>query len=221
MVSMTGFADPRSLLPALLSTFVLLACASPEPAPRDRFYVLDTRPPADRSVSTGAPWAGATLLVNDLATRGFLGGRQIVYRNDAAPLEVRRYPQHLWEEPPGRALAAELVAALRATDLFQFVLGAEQRSRSDYLLGGELARFEHRPTTPQPRVAADFTLTLMRGSDRRTLLTKRYQGEEPTDGATPEAMVRAFNRLSTRLIGEAVSDLSRLRGRLQVAKGRR
>ena len=131
------------------------------------------------------------------------------------PLEVQRYPNHLWEQPPGRALAAQLVEALRAAGLFQFVLTPAQRVRTDYVLGGEVARFEHHPTAVPPRVVADLTLTAMRSGDRRSMLAKRYTGEEPAAFNSPEEMVRAFNRLAGRLIGEAVQDLERLRPRLK------
>jgi cholesterol transport system auxiliary component len=79
------------------------------------------------------------------------------------------------------------------------------------VLGGELTRFEHLPTADPPRVRADLTLTLMRSSDRGSLLAKGYQAEEAVGGASPEDMAAAFNRLASRLIREVVGDLARLR----------
>jgi len=194
-----------------LLTLMLVGCASPEPVPKDRFYDIDAPEVAARAASPLA----VTLMVNDLAARGFLGGRQIVFRTEAEPLQVQRYPNHLWEEPPGRALAAQLVEALRAAGLFKFVLTPAQRVRTDYVLGGEVARFEHHPTALPPQVVADFTLTLMRSGDRSSMLAKRYAGEETAAANTPEEMVRAFNRLAGRLIGEVVQDLQRLRPHLK------
>jgi cholesterol transport system auxiliary component len=198
---------------AVLLSALALACASPTPAPRDRFFALETGTLYPPPARTGSP-INATLLIADLSSRGFLGGRQIVFRTEESPLQVQRYPQLLWEEPPGRTLAAELTAAIRGAGLFKLVLGSEQRARNDYVLGGTLERFEHRPTAANPRVVVDFTLTLVRSSDRRPLLNKRYRGEEPTNAPTPEAMVQAFNRLSARLISDAFADLNQLRGRL-------
>lgn len=210
MVQMT----PRAL-PFLVAA-LLAACGAPEPAERDRFYGLDP----EISVAPATAPVKATLLVNDLASRGFLGGRQIVYRTEQEPLEVQRYNGYLWEEPPGRAIAGVLVSSVRAAGLFEFVVTPEQRARTDYLLGGDLSRFDHLPTAQPPRVAVDFTLTLMRGDDRRSMLSKRYQGEEPTGGDTPEAMAAAFNRLAGRLLGEVLRDLQALQPRLHPARGR-
>jgi cholesterol transport system auxiliary component len=191
---------------AVLASLLLLACAAPAPAPQDSFFSLDaqsaTGPVASRTLA-------ATVRVEALSARGFLGGRQIVYRTEAEPFQVYRYPQLLWEEIPGRALAAELAAALRAARRFEVVLDSQQRARSEYVLGGELVRFEHRPTAPRPHVAVEFGLTLVRSSDRRVLMSERYRGEEPTEATTPAGMVRAFNRLSRRLVAEAVAEIGR------------
>lgn len=201
----------------LLSSLLLSACSSPEPAERDRFYSLAPQLPSAPAVS--APLR-ATLLVNDLAARGFLGGKQIVYRTNEQPLEVRRYNQQLWEEPPGRAIAGELAATVRKAGLFEFVITPAQRSRADYILSGEIKRFEHLPTATPPKVVADFSLTLLHGADRRSLFSERYQGQETTDGDRPEDMAQAFNRLSGRLIADAVGDLRSQRSRLRAAPGR-
>jgi cholesterol transport system auxiliary component len=212
MVPVAESAASRRLLLTIMLAVLLTACASPAPVPRDRFFALEARPAAKSN--TGSVRPAVTLRVEELSARGFLGGRQIVFRTEQAPLEVQRYPQLLWEEPPGRALAAEMIAALREGRAFGVVLGTEQRARADYALGGELMRFEHRPTAIPPHVEAEFSLTLTRNSDRRALLNRRYQGDERTDAPTPEAMVRAFNRLASRLIGEAVADIGNPSGQL-------
>jgi cholesterol transport system auxiliary component len=203
----------RVIRGALLSALALLlsACASAPPAERDRFFRLEG-PVAQ--VPAGVP-VRATLVVNELRAGGFEGGQRIVYRTAEQPLQTHRYPTLWWEEPPGRALSGLLTEALRTAGLVTFVVRPEQRVRGDYRLGGELARFEHRPTDQPPRVVADFTLTLVRGDDRRPLLSRRYEGEEPVPESTPEAMASAFNRLAGRLVGQAVQDLSALRPRLR------
>jgi cholesterol transport system auxiliary component len=200
----------RSALAGLLAA-LLAACASAPPAEQDRFFRLE--PPAPAPVA-GRP-VPATLVVRELAARGFEGGRAIVYRTAESPLETNRYRNLLWEQPPGVALAGLLADGLRAVDLFELVILPDQRARTQYLLEGELARFEHQPTEQPPQVTAEFSLTLVRTRDRSPLATRRYAGTEPVPNATPVAMAEAFNRLTGRLVGEAVRDLAGLRGRLR------
>ncbi len=191
----------------------LVGCGTSGPIKSDRFFRLD---PAVLEGPAGAP-VPAILMVHDLAARGFLGSRAIPFRTREDPLVAQRYDDLLWEEPPARALARALVTALRAARVFEFVVVSAERARADYLLGGELERFEHLPTDQPPRVAATFQLALVRADDRSVVATRDYRGEEPVDAATPDAMIAAFNRLSARLAAAVVRDLQSVKPRLHGA----
>jgi len=195
---------------ALAAALLLCGCGASEPVKPDRFYSLHPVPLR----GAGAVPAPSILLVNSLAAQGFLGGRQIVYRTRESPLVAQRYEELLWEDPPSRAIAAALVKAVRAAEVFQFVVIPADRARADFLLGGEVERFEHLPTDQPPRVSASFTLALVRANDRSSMANRQYSGEEPVDGVSPDAMAEAFNRLTARLVAEAVRDLEALKPRL-------
>jgi len=195
------------LIPLVLST---PGCGSPQPIRPDRFYRLE---PAVLEGPSGHP-APVVLLVNNLAARGFLGGRAIVFRTREQPLVAQRYEDLLWEDPPTRSLAQALVGAIRAADVVEVVVVPTDRARFDLMLGGEVEQFEHLPTDTPPRVAASINLSLVRAGDRSTLASRRYSGEEPVLGDTPDAMAEAFNRLTARLMAEMVRDLQPLRARL-------
>jgi cholesterol transport system auxiliary component len=191
---------------------------------RDIYFTLNSQ----LAVSPGSNPIPGTLRVSPLAARGFVGGSRIVYRTAEQPLQVQRYNELLWEEVPARALADDILAALRAGKAFESVITAADPARADYLLTGELARFDHLPTgwppgaptgpstarasALPPGVSIEFALALVDGRSRRLLVSKTYSGFEPTptDAAgrtTPEAMIDAFNRLSGRLIGELLRDI--------------
>jgi len=197
---------------AVLACLVLalLGCGSSQPVRPDRFYSLE--PPVVEGAS-GSP-APVVLLVNNLGARGFLGGRAIVFRTSDQPLVVQRYEDLLWEDPPTRSIAHALVTAIRAAEVVGVVVVPADRARFDLLLGGEVERFEHRPTDAPPRVAATINLALVRAEDRGTLTSRQYSGEEPVGGDTPDAMAEAFNRLTARLMAEVVRDLKALKPRL-------
>lgn len=195
------------LVPLVLA---LQGCGSAQPMRQDRFYSLE---PVALTGPTGTP-APVVLLVNNLGARGFLGGRAIVYRTREEPLVARRYDDLLWEDPPTRAIARALVDAIRAAGVVEVVVVPADRARFDLLLGGEVERFEHLPTDTPPQVAGTLNLALVRAADRSPIATRRYSGEEPVAGDTPDAMAEAFNRLTARLMAEAVRDLEALRPRL-------
>lgn len=201
------------LLPGLLAAAVSIAgCGGPAPPLRERFYALE---PAFSVAPTRT--VPATLLVAPLRARGFAGGTQIVFRTRQEPLQVQRYHDFLWEQPPGGALAEALVAALRAAQVFAFVVTPADRARADLLLSGELVAFEHLPTDDPPRVRAELGLNLVDAHNRATRFAKTYSGEEPIAESTPAAMVEAFDRLSARLVRQVVRDLQALAPRLGAA----
>jgi cholesterol transport system auxiliary component len=174
---------------------------------RDLYFGLRS----EVSVQPSARPIPGTLRVTPLAARGFVAGSRIVYRTAEEPLQVERYAELLWEEVPARAVADDLTAALRAAGVFEHVVTAGDPARADYLLTGELQRFEHRPTDDPPHVLAELSLTLVRGKGRQVLVAREYAGIEPNavgpDGrTTPDAIVAAFNRLSGRLISQIVAD---------------
>lgn len=197
--------DPRRTRLAIIAALALSlgGCGSPAPRPIERFYALD---PAPLETPSGTSNPG-TLQVGELAARGFLGGRQIVFRAESSPLEVLRHPQLLWEEPVPRAMTRNLVEGLRAAKVFRFTLVQADRGRADYRLGGEVLRFEHLPTAVTPRVSGTLELALVRAADRSVLSNNRYSREVEIQGTTPEAMVEAFNRLAALLVADVVRDL--------------
>ena len=197
----------RFILIGLLSVG-LGGCGSPVTVKEDQY--LSLAPLAAPELSGHAPTSGSSesdLQVNELVARGFLGGRQIVFRTSEAPWQTQRYNQLLWDEPVPRALSRHLAARIRAAGLFRFVLIPADRGRADYLLSGEVERFEHLPTATPPRMAGTLSLTLVQASDRRPLLERRYDAEEIVTGETTADMAAAATRLADRLAAAVVTDL--------------
>ena len=206
---MTALTGQVGLIVLLIALSALAGCGGSQPI-QDRFYRLDPPP----LVQPVAPPAPSILLVNNLTARGFLGGRQIIYRTTDEPLLTKRYDALLWDEPPANALTRALVNALRASKVFRFVVIPAEQSLADYRLSGELQRLEHLPTAQPPRVAATLHLTLVPTNDNTVMASRTYSDEEIIEGSTPDAMVEALTRLSARLIAMAVTDLQTRRSQL-------
>jgi cholesterol transport system auxiliary component len=197
-------------LAALLLVLTFAGCGASAPLQRDRFYALEPVLSMPASASTPVP---AILLVNPLAARGFLGGRQIIYRESRQSPRVERYDALLWEEPVPRAMARVLTTVMRDAGIFRSVVIPVERARADYVLNGEVEHFEHWPRDQPPCVIATLNLSLVRVSDRQSVWTRRISGEEPVPSAaagtsaTPDAMAAAFNRLAARLASAVARDL--------------
>lgn len=203
------------VLTGLLLGLGLAGCGSPVPVKEDQYFSLTpptTLEPGSLATEGGAVARDraplpASLQVNELAARGFLGGRQILFRTAEAPRETQRYEQRLWDEPVPRALSRHLVTRIRDAGVFRFVLIPADRGRADYLLGGEVERFEHLPTAHPPRMAGTLSLTLIRASDGHPLLERRHDAEVPVTGTTPADMATAATHLADQLAAAVVEDL--------------
>ena len=203
------------VLTGLLLVLGLAGCGSPVPIKEDQYFSLTpptTLEPGSLATEGGAVARDraplpASLQVNELAARGFLGGRQILFRTAEAPRETQRYEQRLWDEPVPRALSRHLATRIRDAGVFRFVLIPADRGRADYLLGGEVERFEHLPTAHPPRMAGTLSLTLIRASDGHPLLERRHDAEVPVTGPTPADMATAATHLADQLAAAVVEDL--------------
>lgn len=210
-----GWARGAVVLTGLLLGLGLAGCGSPVPVKEDQYFSLT--PPTTLEPGSLATEGGAiardraplpaSLQVNELAARGFLGGRQILFRTTEAPRETQRYEQRLWDEPVPRALSRHLATRIRDAGVFRFVLVPADRGRADYLLGGEVERFEHLPTAHPPRMAGTLSLTLIRASDGHPLLERRHDAEVPVTGPTPADMATAATHLANQLAAAVVEDL--------------
>jgi cholesterol transport system auxiliary component len=169
-------------------------------------------------ITPSAQTLPGSLLITPLASRGFLGGTQILFRTGAAPLQLQRYDRLLWDEVPGRAMAEALIAALRGAGAFEYVVSVADRAQADFMLNGELTQLEHLPTANPPQVSAAFSLTLIASNNRSIRFSQSYSGREPTIASTPEEMARAFNRLTGRLLSQAIEDIQRLAPKLKLAE---
>lgn len=211
----TGWARGTVVLTGLLLGLGLAGCGSPVPIKEDQYFSLTpptTLEPGSLATEGGAVARDraplpASLQVNELAARGFLGGRQILFRTTEAPRETQRYEQRLWDEPVPRALSRHLATRIRDAGVFRFVLVPADRGRADYLLGGEVERFEHLPTAHPPRMAGTLSLTLIRASDGHPLLERRHDAEVPVTGSTPADMATAATHLADQLAAAVVEDL--------------
>ena len=201
---------------ALMAALLLAGCGGGGKRLQDLYFALQS----DVTLAPAARPIPGTLRVTPIAARGFVAGSRIVFRTAEEPLEVQRYAQLLWEEVPARAIADDLTAAARAAGVFEHVITAGDPARADFLLTGELQRFEHRPTDNPPVVFAELWLTLVRGKGREVLVAQSYVDTEPVavaaDGRqSPEAIVDAFNRLSGRIISRVIADAMALAPQLR------
>ncbi|MCP4041063.1 MAG: hypothetical protein GY731_03765, partial [Gammaproteobacteria bacterium] len=113
------------ILGIITVALTLTACFGTGPTREDAHYRLD-RLPSPPEMET--PLQG-TVLISAITSRGFTGGRNIVFWDAANPQTVQRYTYHFWVEPPAVLIQDLLTQALRDARLAEHVVTPTQRVR--------------------------------------------------------------------------------------------
>jgi len=88
-------------------------------------------PPSDAAMpASEAPLPGV-LLVDGFSADSVLGGRELAWRDMAAPNEIARYSRHLWNEAPTRLVQGRVVACLRRASVATAVIFPYERSEAN------------------------------------------------------------------------------------------
>jgi len=126
------------ILTLICATLAFSGCSSGR-SPQDRFYRLvpEIHVQANSKVSAG------TIMVSHLSSRGFTGGRRIVFRNKSHQFRVQRYAYELWVEPPATMIHDALVKALHAAAVADYVITPVDRANAEWVLSGSLFRAEY------------------------------------------------------------------------------
>ena len=181
----------RSLL--LAAALLGAGCSGsllPKPAPAPLRYTLGE--PADGSVDTPAPAAGAPSLVVAWPTAApGHDSRRMVYTRQPQALQV--YAHAEWADTPARLLAPLLVRALQDTGAFAAVLQAPSAAGASLRLETELLRLQHEHGPgpgrgPDATVNATVNASTVRLSLRAVLIdtaTRQALGTRVFDARVP------------------------------------
>ncbi len=189
---------------ALLGT----ACATVQPVPEDHFYRLSPAVPA--SPGSVRPLSGV-LAIGAIDSAGIHRERAIVYTQAGVPTELLRYHYHAWIEGPPRLIQDHLLAYLRGSGAASLVMIDDARTRWDYLLSGNLRRFERvMKVGGGSDVAVELELQLDRRGSERPLLVRDYSASAPVHGADLGDAVRAFSVALQQIYARFLADLAAL-----------
>ena len=186
--------------------WALVAGCQSGPAPRETFYRL--APDFEQLVHNEQ--ACGTLLVGRLGTRGFAGGRAIVFRDEAEPLQVQRYNYHLWSESPALMIQDALARSLRATASARYVITPAERANADWIVSGILLRMEHFPDALPAKVVIEAELGIVGTETRQALFLQRYIETESATSNRIDDAVHSFNQALQRMLLRFQADAAKV-----------
>jgi uncharacterized lipoprotein YmbA len=200
---MTESAPKRHfLLPAalILLSSLLWGCGSSPMLVHK--YLLEYPAP---TVKAAAPLKDAIKLEKFSVAQAF-NTTAMVYQGEACTSETYNYSR--WRVNPGYLVTDYLLRDLRHARLFLAVLPADSPSQSRFILEGGVEEIQELDQTDSWKAALALNITLLDTQEeeitRRVLLQKTYRTAEPlaekTPGGLAQAMSRALEQLSSRII---------------------
>lgn len=174
---------------------VCLSCGGK--APQTSYYVLDLPSPApapDR--------LDHTAVLMPMRVARIVGQGRIVYRE--SPEQVGFYEYHRWAEDPGEGVARLLLREVMARGTFSSVVPFDGRTRSDFILRGELRRLEEVDFDGPVRAAVEFALELVDAGTGRVT----WSGASTVTEEVPASEVRSVVSRMSAAAGKSVKELA-------------
>lgn len=206
---------------ALIAAFGLLAGCSALSAlsdaaePRDAFQL---QAPLPGPVARGTPRA-EDVIVEIPSASGAIDTDRILVRPSAT--QVQYLPDATWIEPVPQMIQSALVDGLERSGGFRFVGRKPLGSSGDVAVISNIVTFDAalEPGSKAATIEVRLALRLVREEDVSVLASRTFAASDRAEDTSTEALVAAYDRATSRVVGEALDWVLRQRGVRLAASG--
>lgn len=181
-----------------LITFLLLGCSTNTPAVSEyRINVPQTTTAfeqtgcKEQSLKIAQAFSSSSLMTHNM---NYGQGTHKQYK----------FTESEWAESPNRAISAEILQYIKATELFKNVQTFKSRSRNGLLLETNIEEFMQYFTEDEKEsfVKAKINLTLLDAKESKVLATKTFSSTVKVDALSADAGVIALNKALENILEE-------------------
>lgn len=192
---------PLRPLILLIAAFAIAACTA-KVVPEDNFYRLTPNGPAAQA---GALPNGV-IQVERFTADGLLGGRAIVFSDNARGDIAQTYHYDFWIEPPTILLQTALADTLRRAGA-QKVVTPDLRIEPDFTVTGKIRALEQIRGNPGA-VRVQIELALSERAGGKLLLFKSYSAEPRTTSDGIREAVAKISAAVDHIYSEFLKDIA-------------
>lgn len=187
----------------MLITMVLSSCSfSGAKIPSDHYYRL---PEVDTKKQTTKIFE--TILVNAVKVEGLYHERSILYVEQKAPLEVKRYHYHYWVETPAKLIRKYVQNHLLQSGLVDNVLVSASRHVKYLETDITIHRFERNLNQGGVQILVSLQMSANNTQDQAELLNKLYSAKVNAHSDSMHATAEAFGQALNQIMLEFTADL--------------
>jgi cholesterol transport system auxiliary component len=198
----------RTRLALLVGLMVIAGCASlTKPYPGKNLYAISVGDPPATSAASGH----GTLRVAVVRLAQPYDSLTFVYKIGDSKFTSDYYNGFI--APPDRMLTGELISWLSKSGLYSAVIGGGNSADSHLSIETEVSALYgdySDPKSPSATLTARFFLIDSSGSSYRIVFQKLYTQTEPMANASPDELVKAWERAYRGILGSLVDDLKQL-----------
>jgi len=132
--------------------------------------------------------------------------RQMVYRERAYALGFE--PHDEWAEAPSDFVTRELLDAIAATGRFQDVGYAHDMAAPDFIITGQLRKFDQVRSSDAWTASCEIRLALREGAEQTLVWSHVFSAQEPLSEKSPSAFAAAMSQALARIIEDAAGQIA-------------
>ena len=188
----------------VISGLILSGCfGSSASIPEDQYYRL----PDINTKALAQPIIDGTLSIKRIQTDGIYSERSILYTNNETSLKLQRYHYHHWEKTPAQLLQENLFNYFNTTGVAQKTVKHGTTTSIDYILTGELIRFERLIGSNNHSAIISVEFRLTDKTQNHIYLQKRYTKKVTAQSDDLYSTIVSFGGALEYIYQELTSDL--------------
>jgi uncharacterized lipoprotein YmbA len=196
------------LLPlgVLFATALTSGCSLKKQYPAKHSFLIETRRPGDRRVSTAA----AVLQVRSLQVASPFDSKGFVYRNTGLGYQPDFYNEFL--VTPRALLTQQVRQWLGVSGLFRFVLDPSSKAEQTHSLEGNVAALYgdfRDAASPKAVLEAEFFLINEQTASPQIAFHQSYRQEVTLENRAPETLARGWSQAAEKILAELEADLAK------------
>ena len=189
----------------LVCVLLTVSCGLPGgEIPADHYYRL----PDAQAEKLSTPVV-ENLLFNPVRVEGLYHERSILYVEQSAPLEIKRYHYHYWVETPAKLVQKYIHSYLYQSNISRHILANVSDVRPDIETDMTITQFERIVDQGNDQIVVNLKVSVKNNKDSNKGFTKDYTSKVEVGAGTMYATVEGFGVALNDIMTNFINDLNK------------
>jgi len=193
----------KNFIPIIWVMLIVSCSFSGGKIPADHYYRL-----AEASVEKNSVFKVNNFLLNPVKVEGLYHERSILYVEESAPLELKRYHYHYWVETPAKLVGKYVQSYLLQTGISNNVSFNVTSHPADIETDITITNFERIIAQGSVQSLISLRMSVKYSENTKQNFSKLYTAKVTADSSAMHATAEAFGKALNEIMDLFVADLS-------------